>query len=295
LRVLDQLPPHQRPSLVRGDCGFGNAPVMNQLEQRNQPYLFKLRLTKGVKRYLERRFFGGPWTDAGAGWEGLEGQLQLSGWDRERRVVMLRRPLQGEVLLAGQLEGQQVFAFIEEDAPIRRYEYAVLVTSLPHPVMTLAQRYRDRGAAENSFDELKNQWGWGGFTTKDLHRCQLTARAVALVYNWWSLFVRLAHPKARLEASTSRPLLLTGIAEKTRHARQDRLTITPVHGQGEQAKILLTKVSTLLKEWQRNAEQLKLKTVWESVCDYLIAILTRFNWLVPGLDPPAATTSPPAH
>jgi hypothetical protein len=226
---------------------------------------------------------------------GLEGQLQLSGWDRERRVVMLRRPLQGEVLLAGQLEGQQVFAFIEEDAPIRRYEYAVLVTSLPHPVMTLAQRYRDRGAAENSFDELKNQWGWGGFTTKDLHRCQLTARAVALVYNWWSLFVRLAHPKARLEASTSRPLLLTGIAEKTRHARQDRLTITPVHGQGEQAKILLTKVSTLLKEWQRNAEQLKLKTVWESVCDYLIAILTRFNWLVPGLDPPAATTSPPAH
>jgi len=50
LRVLDQLPPHQRPSLVRGDCGFGNAPVMNQLEQRNQPYLFKLRLTKGVKR-----------------------------------------------------------------------------------------------------------------------------------------------------------------------------------------------------------------------------------------------------
>jgi hypothetical protein len=140
-----------------------------------------------------------------------------------------------------------------------------------------------------------HKWGWGGFTTKDLHRCQLTARAVALVYNWWSLFVRLAHPKARLEAITSRPLLLTGIAEKTRHARQDRLTITPVHGKGEQAKILLTKVSTLLKEWQRNAEQLKLKTVWESVCDYLIAILTRFNWLVPGLDPPAATTSPPAH
>jgi hypothetical protein len=31
--------------------------------------------------------------------------------------------------------------------------------------------YRDRGDAENVFDELKNQWGWGGFTTQDLKRC----------------------------------------------------------------------------------------------------------------------------
>ena len=81
----------------------------------------------------------------------------------------------------------------------------------------------------------------------------MTARAVALVYNGWSLFVRLAHPKARLEAITSRPLLLTGIAEKTRHARQERLTITPVHGQGELAKPLLTKGSALLQTWKRNA------------------------------------------
>ncbi len=45
-------------------------------------------------------------------------------------------------------------------------------------------------------DELKNQRGWGGgFTTHDLHRCQLSARAVALIYNWWSLFVLLASPE----------------------------------------------------------------------------------------------------
>jgi len=191
------------------------------------------------------------------------------------------------VVLAGrQVEGQTVLAFIEEEAPLKRYEYAVLVTSLPHEVPTIAQLYRDRGDAENSFDELKNQWGWGGFTTKDLHRCQLTARAVALAYNWWSLFVRLAHPQARLEAITSRPLLLTGIAEKTRHARQERLTITPVHGHGERAKTLLTQVSAMLKAWQSTAEQLKLKTVWESVCDHRITILTGFKWLVPGLEPP---------
>jgi hypothetical protein len=256
------------------------------LEERDQPYLFKLRLTAGVKRLIERRFAGTAWEDAGAGWEGTDDHLRLSGWDRERRVVILRRRLQGEVVLAGQIEGQEVLAFIDVDAPLQRYEYAVLVTSLPHEVRTLAQLYRDRGDAENSFDELKNQWGWGGFTTKDLHRCQLTARAVALAYNWWSLFVRLAHPKARLEALTSRPLLLAGIAEKTRHARQERLTITPLHGHGERAKVLLTRVSAMLKAWHHAAEQLRLKTVWESVCDHLITILTGFNGLMPRLEPP---------
>lgn len=51
-------------------------------------------------------------------------------------------------------------------------------------VLALAQLYRDRADAENNFDELKNQWGWGGFTTQDLARCRIMARMVALVYNW---------------------------------------------------------------------------------------------------------------
>jgi hypothetical protein len=36
--------------------------------------------------------------------------------------------------------------------------------------------------------------GLGGFTTRDLARCRLVSRNVALIYNWWSLFVRLAEP-----------------------------------------------------------------------------------------------------
>jgi hypothetical protein len=51
---------------------------------------------------------------------------------------------------------------------------------------------RDRGDGENVFDEMKNQWGWGGFTTHDLARCRLAARLIALIYNWWNIFVRLA-------------------------------------------------------------------------------------------------------
>ena len=32
-----------------------------------------------------------------------------------------------------------------------------------------------------SFDELKNQWRWGGYTAQDLGRCQIMARMNALV------------------------------------------------------------------------------------------------------------------
>jgi hypothetical protein len=32
------------------------------------------------------------------------------------------------------------------------------------------------------FDELKNQWGWTGFSTQDLKRSQLMARLVALIF-----------------------------------------------------------------------------------------------------------------
>jgi len=87
---------------------------------------------------------------------------------------------------------QLEFEFMETLEPAKTYEYAVLVTTLEEEIRTVAQHYRDRADVENNFDELKNQWGWGGYTTHDLKRCQILARCIGLIYNWWSLFVRLA-------------------------------------------------------------------------------------------------------
>jgi hypothetical protein len=41
-----------------------------------------------------------------------------------------------------------------------------------------------------------------------------------LIFNWWSLFVRLADLDHRPEAITSRPLLMQAIARQTQHAGQ---------------------------------------------------------------------------
>ena len=49
----------------------------------------------------------------------------------------------------------KVSSLSEGEVPTARYEYAVLVTSTEHEILTLAQLYRDRADAENDFDELK--------------------------------------------------------------------------------------------------------------------------------------------
>ena len=144
----------------------------------------------------------------------------------------------------------------ESDVPTARYEYAVLVTSTAHEILTLAQLYRDRADAENNFDELKNQWGWGGFTTQDLARCRRMARRVALVYHGWTLFVRLAHPHKHFEAIVSRPQLLHGVATQTKHAGQTRLTITRTHAKQASIQAVLTHLAGFLNLLKTTAEQL---------------------------------------
>jgi hypothetical protein len=282
LKILGDLKPDQKPDLVRGDCGFGSDNIMRELEIRKQNYLFKLRLSKNVKRLIEDLFWQAGWTDAGQGWEGKDAELQLKGWDKPRRVVVLRRPLKGEVLLTQESDGQNWLGFVElnrkDGKRATGYEYAVLVTDLAYGILTLGQLYRDRADAENVFDELKNQWGWGGYTTRDLHRCQLSCRAVAMVYNWWSLFVRMAHPEQRKEAITSRPWLMSSIGRKTEHAGQTTITIYSIHAYADKAEKALTRVSTMLNTWVKQvAEQLNPLAVWQCFCDFLKRILTGFS------------------
>ena len=283
---LDGLAKEHRPALLRGDMAYGNEAVLCEAEKRGQAYLSKLRLTSKVKTLIKKLYSTGDWQEAGQGWEGADSTLALSGWSKSRRVVVLRRKLIGQILLTGTQERQDEFAFIDEDIPTCRYEYAALVTDTTHPVLTLAQLYRDRADAENNFDELKNQWGWGGFTTQDLARCRLMARMVALVYNWWNLYARLAQPHKHFEAITSRPLLLHGVATQTKHAGQTRLTITSTHAKQAKIQAVLTNLARFLQTLKGTAEQF-------TQPQRLQLILHRaFAKFMNALAPPAPTIQP---
>ena len=139
----------------------------------------------------------------------VEDQLQLHGWSKKRRVVVVRQRIRGGIARERRVDGQQLrldLAGPSVHKGERPWEYAVMVTDVAYPIEAIVQLYRDRAGCENGFDELKNQWGMSGFTTQAINRCQTTARACALVYNWWSWSCRAANPGARMEAITCRPL-----------------------------------------------------------------------------------------
>lgn len=246
---------------------------MQAAEQRQAFYLFKLKRSANVKKLLEQLFVSTTnWVEAGQSWQGTNCQLQLQGWSQARRVVVLRRRLPEETVSAKKKKkgqaAQSELEFGEVQHAGQRYEYAVLVTSLTDEVLTIAQHYRDRADAENNFDELKNQWGWSGYNTRDVKRCQIMARCIALIYNWWTLYVRLVNPNKHAEAITSRPLLLHGIAKQTQHSNQTTLTITSTHAKAGLIQIVLGEVSRFLKCLKANTEQLTHAERWRRILSY---------------------------
>ena len=274
--LIERLPPEKRPTLVRGDNAFGNEGVMLEMEEIEQRYLFKLRQTAGVKRLIERQWQQGEWVSVGQGFDAVESTLKLTGWRLARRVVVLRRRVKGSLAVEKQDESeQQSLHFIDGAEKAKLWEYAVLVTNADYPLEAMGQLYRDRADCENGFDELKNQWGWGGYTTHDIERCNLSARAVALIYNWWSWYVRLAHPKTRLEAITSRPLLLSGVARLTQHAGQSRLLLTLTHAAGDQIKAMIANIRKGLDHVRANAPQLPKANCWRALVRYIVDKIIR--------------------
>jgi hypothetical protein len=256
---------------------------MARAEQEGLPYLFRLRTTANVKRALERAMAERGWSEAGQGWQGKETSLRLLGWSRQRRVVLLRRRFARPLAVVDRRDpAPPLLGFAEVVGGNQEvWEYAALVTSLDSEILTLGQLYRDRADCENGFDELKNHWGWGGFTTQDLKRCRLLALSVGLIYNWWSLFVRLADPDQHREVITSRPLLLQAIARKTQHAGRTTLTVSSTHGQRHKARRAYLRIARFFARLRQNAEQLDAVQRWYRILSEALRRYLHGRQLIP--------------
>ena len=207
--------------LNRGDLGLGHEAIMawHEAAAGRPRYLFKLKLTANVRRALHalpETAWQGP---AAAGvWQVAEARVRLSGWTRERRVVFARK-LQGQTpaLAQGQFWTQV------------KHELAAYVTSLDQSAANAWQvqaLYRERADAENVFDELKSQWGFNGFCARSRRVTALAARLLLLVYNLWSLFVRLLEPSRHVEAAGSRRWFLVIAARLVESGRQKTLQLS---------------------------------------------------------------------
>jgi hypothetical protein len=268
MSLLNRLPDTGKPQFIRGDCDWGTDKVMSEMEQAGYHYLFKMKKTVCVKELINHHHDKGQWSDFKAGWEAKEASLRLTGWKKKRRVVLVRRQLKKDhevVLEYNTQDGQQQLAFMKDAENIKAFEYSVLVTNMDAEPVSIVQHYRDRADCENNFDELKNHWGWGGFTTHKIKSCRFISRITALVYNWWTLFVRLAIPECHREAITSRPLLLSSVGRMTESGRQKTIRITSQHNEQGRQKEAWRRVSDFFTLLKAIAPQLTRVECWTRI------------------------------
>lgn len=225
----------RKPRLVRGDVSFGSESVIGDCEAADVRYLFKARRTKGVRgEFLSLLAEPGAWRGSSDGWQCAERDVRLDSWARARRMVFARRPAEA---MPKRRKNPPTRKFTQLSIPglelveasdgayADGYEWYALVTDLDMDARDILPLYRGRGDCENVFDEMKNQWGWGGFTAHSLAQTALFAGLSVIAANLWNIFTRLGGDGSHREAATSRPLLQSCIARLTRHARQGVVTI----------------------------------------------------------------------
>lgn len=313
-QMLDKLRRDQWPTFVRGDCGYGNEAIMLECEARGLPYLFKLRHTLKVKLLVQRMMRQGAlWRDCGDGWQALESALKLDGWSRERRVILVREapsvaPVSGPVieLDAGAVlpAGKTVKKKRKRRGKDRQSDLpratgegwdarttpwcgkiAVLVTSMDGeawPTVTLPKHYRDRGDAENCFDELKNQWGWGGYTSRKLAPCRLMANLIALFYNWWNLYLRFYDAEHHREAIRSRPMLMSGVGRQVQSGGQRTVKVSILHEKGADIARAIQVISGEIGQIRAITERWTIQQRWTLLLTRLLRRWLGGKWL-PGL------------
>jgi Transposase DDE domain group 1 len=302
-QTLDALPRTHWPTFVRGDCAYGSEVTMLQCEERTLPYLFKLRHTLKVKALVQRMMHeGAAWQDAGDGWQALQSSLRLSGWSRMRRVILVREapaiaPVPPADKKARRRRGKDRQSLLpgasgagwETGAAPWGGKIAVLVTSLHEgawPTAVMPRLYRERADAENSYDELKNQWGWSGYTSKKLAPTRLMANFVALVYNWWNLYVRFYDAEHHREAIRSRPALMQGVARRVQSGGQRTVKVSILHEKGEVIARAVTLISKELQSIHLITERWPVPQRWTLLLARLLRHYLGGKWLS-GLPPSA--------
>lgn len=82
--------------------------------------------------------------------------------------------------------------------------------------------------------------------------------------------MRLAHSKARLEAITSRPLLLAAVGRLTESGGQRRVLLSLTHAASTHVKALVANIRAGLQHIRATAPQLPSVQRWQALVRYIV-------------------------
>jgi hypothetical protein len=195
--ALALLEEKHRIRVVRADAGFFDQKLLSFLEERGLPYIVVARLTRWLKREAMRVE---AWRALDENFSVGEFRLQLYGWDRERRFVVIREQLREENDSAGK-------RLLE----VPGFTFRVFVTDRPEAPEEIWRDYNQRADVENRIAELKLDLAADAFCLHEFFATEAAFCAVLVLFNLLVEFQRASGSKRyRQPASLRMEVFLCG-------------------------------------------------------------------------------------
>jgi hypothetical protein len=170
----------KRVGLVRLDSGFYDKKIFTLLESKQLNYIVSAPMYAPLQRKLANET---KWLKLEEGVEVSSGEYQPLGWDKPRRIIMVRQTIAERP----KATGKQLRLFKNTEI-YQRYRFSCLVTNITLPPAEVWRIYRHRAEAENKIKELKYDFGLDSFNMKSFYGTEATLNFVMLAYNLMSLF-----------------------------------------------------------------------------------------------------------
>ena len=167
---------------VRADSGFFDQALLEFLETRSLPYVIVARLTSTLKRQCAGIQ---EWTAIDEHHAAAEFTVQLFGWSKERRFVVVRERVREAKAAVGRLL---------LDVP--GYTFRVWVTNRTESALELWRDYNGRATVEQRIQELKHDLAADGFCLHPFFATEAAFLAVLWTFNLLSLYQHQTTPNA---------------------------------------------------------------------------------------------------
>jgi len=167
---------------VRADSGFFDQNLLELLEERALPYVIVVALTPRLKRQCASIK---DWTSIDADLAVAQLHLQLWGWSKARRFVVVRQRIRDDQPTRGR-------RLLE----VPGYTFRIWVTNRSDSAQDLWADYNGRSCVEQRIEELKHDLGVHGFCLQPFFATESAFLAVLFTFNLLSLYQHQTSPKA---------------------------------------------------------------------------------------------------
>jgi len=213
---------------VRADSGFFAGELLQYLEELKLGYIVVARLTPWLKREAARVE---EWRALDDTYAVGEFHLQLLGWSRKRRFVVVREQIQERKPSVG----RKLFE-------VPGYTFRVFVTNCADPPEEIWRDYNQRACMEQRIEELKSDLAADDFCLKEFFATEAAFLSILMLFNLLGEFQRAtAMTGYRQPASLRAQVFLCG-AILGRAARRPVLHLSAAWGGLEKRNSLFDKL-----------------------------------------------------